>query len=177
MKNDEQITNEAITPESAEINVLEQDARASRVKAYSIRIDESTFRITNPEPKGFELLALVNKDPETHVLNQVIVGEDDIFIDANEGVDLRLPGRERFTVVAKKRHVPQHVHITINNGAFETPKNPMTVGELKTLAAKPLEFNLYQVVHGKSEGHYDNGEVLTLCEGDRFTVNCGEDPS
>ncbi|MHB9035020.1 MAG: hypothetical protein ACYC64_00030 [Armatimonadota bacterium] len=77
----------------------------------------------------------------------------------------------------KDVHDHQQVQVIINNKHYTTPNNPLTVAELKTLAGLPLDFNCYRIIHGKSEGPLANGEVLDLKNGDRFTINRGEDPS
>ncbi len=73
----------------------------SRSRRFSIQIDETTHTVVGPLISGALLLELAGKDPESHFVTQILVGEDDIVISPEDQVDISKPGRERFTTVAK----------------------------------------------------------------------------
>lgn len=71
-------------------------------RTYKIRIDETIHEVDEKEITGKELLRLAGYDPKSHFITMIIKGQPDKIISDDETVDLSLPGRERFTVVAKE---------------------------------------------------------------------------
>jgi hypothetical protein len=69
-------------------------------KGYRIRIDKEYKEVHVPEMTGRQILALVGKTPETYLLSQKIHGGQVIPIDADQKVDFRHPGIERFQTLA-----------------------------------------------------------------------------
>lgn len=69
-------------------------------KGYRIRIDKEYKDVRVPKMTGREILSLVGKTPETHMLSQKIHGGQVIPIDADQTVDFRHPGIERFQTLA-----------------------------------------------------------------------------
>ena len=69
-------------------------------KGYKIRIDKEFKEVLVTEMTGRQILALVGKTPETHLLSQKIHGGQVIPIGADQKVDFRSPGIERFQTLA-----------------------------------------------------------------------------
>lgn len=95
-----------MTPE-IELEEVEIEAYALRgeavpqAKRYRIRIDKTQYVVENPTPTGAELLAFAGKTPDKWLIYQIIRGRHPEPVDANERVDLRGPGVERFTTVQR----------------------------------------------------------------------------
>ncbi len=79
---------------------IEEFAKVGRpvpvAKRYRIRIDKESRTTENPTPTGREILSLVNKTPEQFILAEKVRGGQPKIIAAEERVDLRAPGIERF---------------------------------------------------------------------------------
>ena len=71
-----------------------------RAHRYRIRIDRDTKVVNVPRMKGREILELVGKTPETHILRQKFRGGEVKKVAADEVVDFTRPGVERFTTMA-----------------------------------------------------------------------------
>lgn len=69
-------------------------------KGYRIRIDKEYKEVHVPEMTGRQILALVGKTPETYLLSQKIHGGQVVPIHADQTVDFRDPGIERFQTLA-----------------------------------------------------------------------------
>jgi hypothetical protein len=69
-------------------------------KGYRIRIDKEYKEVHVPEMTGRQILALVKKTPETYLLSQKIHGGQVIPIAAEQVVDFRCEGIERFQTLA-----------------------------------------------------------------------------
>jgi hypothetical protein len=93
------------TGEIEELIDLEEWAKAGktpkRAKVYRIRIDKEKKDVTVPSMTGRQLLGLVNKTPETHMLSQKIRGGAPVPIDADTTVHFDTPGIERFQTLAR----------------------------------------------------------------------------
>lgn len=87
-----------------EIIDIEVYAKAKKTpphaKGYRIRIDKEYKEVFVPEMTGREILGLVGKTPETYVLSQKIHGAQTLPISADQKVDFRAPGIERFQTLA-----------------------------------------------------------------------------
>jgi len=68
---------------------------------YLVRIDKTIVTEDKPIPTGREILSLVGKTPEQFKLYEHIRGKQPIPIGPNDKVDLRAPGVERFTTMAR----------------------------------------------------------------------------
>ena len=83
---------------------LEEWAKAGKkpkpAKIYRIRIDKEKKEVTVPSMKGREILALVGKTPETHMLSEKIHGGGVEPIAADQVVRFDRPGVERFQTLA-----------------------------------------------------------------------------
>lgn len=90
--------------EIEELIDLEEWARAGKkpkpAKTYRIRIDKEKKDVTVSSLKGREILALVNKTPETHMLSQKIHGGGVVPVGADDVVRFDKPGVERFQTLA-----------------------------------------------------------------------------
>ena len=99
MGNDKSVTNE-----TDELIDLEEYAKAGknppRAKRYKIRIDRDFKEVAAPGLTGREILAVVGKTPETHMLSQKLRGGQAVPIAANQFVDFTTPGVERFQTLA-----------------------------------------------------------------------------
>jgi hypothetical protein len=94
----------ADTDESDELIDLEEYAKAGkpppRAKRYRIRIDREHKEVSVPGMKGREILGLVGKTPETHMLSQKLRGGQSLPVAADQFVDFTTPGIERFQTLA-----------------------------------------------------------------------------
>jgi hypothetical protein len=83
---------------------LEEWAKAGRkpkpAKTYRIRIDKEKKDVTVPAMTGRQILALVGKTPETHMLSQKVRGAGVEPVGADETVRFDKPGVERFQTLA-----------------------------------------------------------------------------
>jgi hypothetical protein len=83
---------------------LEEWAKAGKkpkpAKVYRIRIDKEKKDVTVPSMDGRQILALVGKTPETHMLSQKMRGGAVEPIKADQTVKFDLPGIERFQTLA-----------------------------------------------------------------------------
>ena len=68
---------------------------------YIIRIDRETKRVHESELNGTQILALVNKTPESHKLFQKFRGGQTEVIEPCELVSFVRPGVERFQTIPK----------------------------------------------------------------------------
>jgi hypothetical protein len=68
-------------------------------KRYGLRVDKERFVVERPTITGREILALVGKTPELYRLYQHFRGGDSKIVKADEKVNLREPGVERFTTM------------------------------------------------------------------------------
>ena len=84
---------------------LEEYAKAGKpvppARRYKLRIDKETKVTENPSPTGREILGLVGKTPEGFALSMKVHGGQAKPVGADEHVDLRKPGIERFMTIAK----------------------------------------------------------------------------
>lgn len=99
------MTNDQIPHEDTnEIIDLEQYAKSGRRpppgRRYRIRIDKTLHVVTQSSMTGREILALVGKTPETHLLSQKLRGGQAMPIGADQEVDFTTPGIERFQTLA-----------------------------------------------------------------------------
>ena len=131
----------------------------NHARRFPIRIDEQTFEVANPEPTGAELLALVGKSSDTHLLTLSLKGEDDQLIAPDEKVDLTKPGREQFYVVAR-----DPLTITIDDVKYTPSKATMNGNELRHLPATPIgpERDLWLDVPGKDDRRIELAELVDL---------------
>lgn len=74
--------------------------RPPHAKGYRIRIDKEYKEVHVPEMTGRQILALVGKTPETYLLSQKIHGGQVVPVAADEKVDFRKQGIERFQTLA-----------------------------------------------------------------------------
>ena len=90
--------------EIEELVDLEEWAKANKAplpaKVYRIRIDTEKKDVTVSHMKGRDILALVGKTPESHLLSQKIRGKGVEPIGADQDVDFARPGIERFQTLA-----------------------------------------------------------------------------
>lgn len=76
-------------------------AAAPLSKKYMIRIDKEIKTVSTPTITGREILTLVGKTPEGWKLYKHTHGRQPQAIEPDQVVDLREPGLERFTTMAK----------------------------------------------------------------------------
>ena len=87
-----------------EIIDLEEHAKHGKTpphaRGYRIRIDKEYKEVRVPELTGRAILQLVNKTPEAYLLSQKFHGGQVLPIKADEKVDFRKHGIERFQTLA-----------------------------------------------------------------------------
>jgi hypothetical protein len=143
------------------------DIQTQKVHRFVIRIDEHTFTVTDPEPTGRFLLGLVGKDFEDHFLTQILPGVDDIVVGPDDHVDLRKPGVERFTVVAK----PCEIVVNTRSFPFSNPK--ISFDEVVRLAFDTSGDDantVYTVTYVNGDHSKPEGSMV---KNDRIKVHCG----
>ena len=105
MKQEQDPGQNVVAEEPEELIDLEEWAKAGKppkpAKVYRIRIDTVKKDVTVPSMKGREILALVGKTPETHMLSQKIRGGAPVPIGADQTVRFDTPGIERFQTLAR----------------------------------------------------------------------------
>lgn len=77
------------------------DREKPHARFYIIRIDRETRRVPESSLNGIQILALVNKTPETHKLFQKFRGGQTDVIEPQEVVSFVRPGVERFQTIPK----------------------------------------------------------------------------
>lgn len=95
---------DAALNECEELIDLEEWAKAGKrpkqAKVYRIRIDKDKKDVKVPSMTGRQILALVGKTPDTHMLSQKIRGAGVEPVSADETVRFDKPGVERFQTLA-----------------------------------------------------------------------------
>lgn len=90
--------------EVTEIVDLEEHAKSGKKppksRRYLIRIDKERKEVEAPGLTGRQILALVGKTPEAHLLSQKYHGGRVDPIKADQFVDFTTPGIERFQTLA-----------------------------------------------------------------------------
>jgi multiubiquitin len=77
-----------------------RDKKPPHAKGYKIRIDKEYREVHVPIMTGREILGLVNKTPEKYLLSQKLRGGKIVKIQADDKVDFRHHGIERFQTLA-----------------------------------------------------------------------------
>ncbi len=94
-----QLVDEAV----GEIIDVEEYAKAGKPvpkgKQYRLRVDKDRFVVKQAYIAGHEILALVQKTPQSHQLYQHIRGGQTTVVQPADRVDLSAPGVERFTTL------------------------------------------------------------------------------
>lgn len=145
----------------------QDDIQSKQAPRFVIRIDEHTFNVTDPEPTGRFLLSLVGKDAESHFVTQILPGVDDIVIGPDDHVDLRKPGVERFTIVARP------CEIVVNTRCIVFSEASVTFEQVVRLAFDTSgddENTVYTVTYVKGDPAKPEGSMV---KGDRVNVRCG----
>lgn len=70
-----------------------------RAKRYRFRVDDHHYETEKPELTGAEILQFAGKTPKQYHLRQRLHGGQVVPIKADEAVDLRKPGLERFMTI------------------------------------------------------------------------------
>lgn len=96
-KDDEEIEVDEVDLEEA----AKSGRKPARARRYRLRIDKEYRTTTKPVLTGREILALVDKTPEKYVLTQKVHKGGTVPITADQKVDLRAPGIERFMTLAR----------------------------------------------------------------------------
>ncbi len=97
---------EGTQPNVIDILDLENHAKtkgtaAPPAKQYAFRVDKDRVVVDEPLIKGREILAKVGKTPELFKLYKHTRGNQPILVGPDDTVDLREPGLERFTTMAR----------------------------------------------------------------------------
>lgn len=97
---------EGTKPEVIDVLDLENHAKtkgtaAPPAKQFAFRVDKDRVVVDEPLIKGREILAKVGKTPELFKLYKHTHGNQPILVGPDDTVDLREPGLERFTTMAK----------------------------------------------------------------------------
>lgn len=131
----------------------------SRARRFAIQIDETPHTVIGPLINGARILELAGKDPETHFVTQILVGEDDIVVGLEDEVDISEPGRERFTTV-KKPHEP--CLIDIEGTMHPWPKDTITTEEILELGGWAASEGVLFIDTDNVERTLQPGEVIKL---------------
>lgn len=152
---------------------IEEFILVSRVKQFPIYIDEDSFVFTESHPTGGDLLERAKKPACRYALTQVIAHGDDQFIDADEKVDLRQPGIERFTTVLKD-DVTVFIEHDGTQHSVPVRRGQVTVAAIKNAAKVPAGFTLYSQKDGPPMPLDDKASVsIEGCETFLTQVNSG----
>jgi hypothetical protein len=104
MNDDKERGQNGAVEEPEELIDLEEWAKAGKApkpaKIYRIRIDKDKKDVAVPSMTGRQILGLVGKAPETHMLSQKIRGGAVEPIGAEQVVRFDRPGVERFQTLA-----------------------------------------------------------------------------
>lgn len=104
MKNDKDHGQRVAAEEPEELIDLEEWAKAGKdpkpAKVYRIRLDKEKKDVTVAFMTGRQILGLVGKTPETHMLSQKIRGGAPQPVGADTTVRFDTPGIERFQTLA-----------------------------------------------------------------------------
>lgn len=101
---------------------IEKFSLVSTRRMFHIRVDETPVDFDKHDPNGEEILGRVGKNSSRYALANVAIRPDNQFIDADEKVDLRTPGVEKFTTILWDE-VRKDVTIYVNTIA-RTVKGP-----------------------------------------------------
>lgn len=72
-----------------------------KAKKYRIRIDKENFEVEQSSMTGRQILALVGKTPETHLLRERIHGQGTQPVEPDQTVDFTRPGVEQFVTLPR----------------------------------------------------------------------------
>ena len=136
----------------------------SRERRFNIQIDEGNFTVKGPFLTGAKVLELVGKNPKTHFVTQILVGADDIVVKPEDSVDLTIPGRERFTVVAMPCP-PQIWKVDIDGTIYDWHKDTITTEELIDLGHLNATEGVIVIDAENNERTLAPGETVHLVEG------------
>lgn len=144
----------------------------SRARRFAIQVDETTHTVVGPLISGAQILELAGKDPDTHFVTQIIVGEGDIVIDPEDQVDISEPGRERFTVVLNPAGACK---IIVNTRSYPWDRRSITFEDVVKLAypdhaQDDPNTTIYTVKYRCGDASDPEG---TLVAGERLKVRCG----
>lgn len=91
--------------EEVDVVDLAEYAQAGRqppkATKYRIRIDKETFEVAQSAMTGRQILALVGKTPETHLLRERIHEQGTHPIEPDQTVDFTRPGVEQFVTLPR----------------------------------------------------------------------------
>lgn len=94
------------TPDSPDLVDVEEYAKASRdvpnARQYQIRVDRERYVVDHPILTGRQILALAGKTPELYLLHQRLRGGVTHTVGADDKVDLRGRGPERFMTMKRE---------------------------------------------------------------------------
>lgn len=112
---------------------IEEFTFASSHRVFNIYVDETPVEFDKSDPTGLEILQKVGRHPSQYALTQIIVGEEDQFISAQEKADLLRKGIEKFTSVPWDE-VEKEVTIVVNSEQHIVPKGKISYERLVDLA-------------------------------------------
>lgn len=141
----------------------------TRDRHFTIQIDESSYRVKGPLVLGQQLFDLVEKDPATHFLTQILVGVDDIVVGPEDRIDLSKPGVERFTVVAK----PFDCEVIVNTRPRRVTTQTLSFDDVVRLAFDISADNAnvaYTVTYRQGDPSKPQGSMVV---GTSVKVRCG----
>lgn len=95
-----------------------------RAHHYRIRVDDDHFTVSKDHLTGREILELASKTPEQFALRQRLRGGKVESIAADDVVDLRKPGIERFSTIPKEN--------TDGEGSVPSPRRDFALPEADT---------------------------------------------
>jgi len=94
-------TEEIIIEEIDVEEYVKQGRHVPHARRYRIRIDREQHVVYKPVITGREILNLVGKTPEKYLLSQRLRGGHVKPVEADEQIDLRGPGVERFMTLKR----------------------------------------------------------------------------
>ncbi len=146
-------------PANRHFNLIE------KARHYAFRVDEQSLDTTNPNITGRELLKMVGKSPQTHQLTFQIIGQSDVFVEADESAELERSGREQFFTVLRKP-----LTITIDGASYQPGVIEISGDKLRHLVTPPIfeTKDLWFDVPGKEDLLVKSGDTIALKDGMAF---------
>lgn len=102
---------------------IEEFTWVTMLRKFSIYVDETPGDFDKPDPTGLEILQRVGKHPDRYALTQIVLGEEDQFIGAQEKANLLRAGIEKFTSVPWDE-VKMKLTIVVNGVPTEVKTDP-----------------------------------------------------
>lgn len=133
--------------------------RAPRARRYVIRVDDERLRVSVPKMSGEALLELVEKCSASHFLDQRLRGGGVREVDAEDVVDFRAPGVERFATAFK---------LCIEGKFYRWLEPTITPEQIAELGGWSVSEGVVQIDSDQTEVTLNPNQVVTLGPGCSF---------